>query len=428
MASTYSGNLAIELIGTGDQAGTWGATTNTNLGTALEQAITSTASVSFVSGGNSAIALTQTNAFQAARSYRLNLTGSMTAPQYLWVPLINKQYVINNGLSNSVIVSNGSNGAATGSAVTIPAGRSMVVYNDSTNIVEVLNYVSNLSVGSATVSNAAVTGNLTVSGNATILGTASISNLALTTALPISSGGTGATVAAAANANLNGFTNVATSGGTTTLSNTSTVYQLFTGTQNQTVVLPVANTVTTGWSFHIVNNSTGNLSVQSSGANAVINIVSGTTAMCTCILASGTTEASWEAGLTDFSTSTGTGSVVLSTSPTIANATINAYTESVLVVGNTGNAVTLNIANATLITATLTANCTFTMPGNTAGKSFVLMLSTGNGSFTGTFTGVRWNSGNTAPTITTTANRLDILTFIANGSAWYGTASQNYVP
>jgi hypothetical protein len=427
MASTYSGNLAIELIGTGDQAGTWGATTNTNLGTALEQAITSTASVSFVSGGNSAIALTQTNAFQAARSYRLNLTGSMTAPQYLWVPLINKQYVINNGLSNSVIVSNGSNGAATGSAVTIPAGRSMVVYNDSTNIVEVLNYVSNLSVGSATVSNAAVTGNLTVSGNATILGTASISNLALTTALPISSGGTGATVAAAANANLNGFTNVATSGGTTTLSNTSTVYQLFTGTQNQTVVLPVANTVTTGWSFHIVNNSTGNLSVQSSGANAVINIVSGTTAMCTCILASGTTEASWEAGLTDFSTSTGTGSVVLSTSPTIANATINAYTESVLVVGNTGNAVTLNIANATLITATLTANCTFTMPGNTAGKSFVLMLSTGNGSFTGTFTGVRW-SGNTAPTITTTANRLDILTFIANGSAWYGTASQNYVP
>jgi len=422
MASTYSGNLAIELIGTGDQAGTWGATTNTNLGTALEQAITSTASVSFVSGGNSAIALTQTNAFQAARSYRLNLTGSMTAPQYLWVPLINKQYVINNGLSNSVIISNGSNGAATGSAVTIPAGRSMVVYNDSTNIVEVLNYVSNLSVGSATVSNVVVT------GNATIFGTASISNLALTTALPISSGGTGATVAAAANANLNGFTNVATSGGTTTLSNTSTVYQLFTGTQNQTVVLPVANTVTTGWSFHIVNNSTGNLSVQSSGANAVINIVSGTTAMCTCILASGTTEASWEAGLTDFSTSTGTGSVVLSTSPTIANATINAYTESVLVVGNTGNAVTLNIANATLITATLTANCTFTMPGNTAGKSFVLMLSTGNGSFTGTFTGVRWNSGNTAPTITTTANRLDILTFIANGSAWYGTASQNYVP
>lgn len=422
MASTYSGNLAIELIGTGDQAGTWGATTNTNLGTALEQAITSTASVSFVSGGNSAIALTQTNAFQAARSYRLDLTGSMTAPQYLWVPAINKQYVINNGLSNSVIISNGSNGAASGSVVTIPAGRSMVVYNDSTNIVEVLNYVSNLSVGSATVSNVVVT------GNATILGTASISNLALTTALPISSGGTGATVAAAANANLNGFTNVATSGGTTTLSNTSTVYQLFTGTQNQTVVLPVANTVTTGWTFHIVNNSTGNLSVQSSGANAVINIVSGTTAMCTCILASGTTEASWEAGLTDFSTSTGTGSVVLSTSPTIANATINAYTESVLVVGNTGNAVTLNIANATLITATLTANCTFTMPGNTAGKSFVLMLSTGNGSFTGTFTGVRWNSGNTAPTITTTANRLDILTFIANGSAWYGTASQNYVP
>jgi len=39
MASTYSTNLAIELIGTGEQSGTWGVTTNTNLGTLLEQAI-----------------------------------------------------------------------------------------------------------------------------------------------------------------------------------------------------------------------------------------------------------------------------------------------------------------------------------------------------------------------------------------------------
>jgi hypothetical protein len=154
MASTYSGNLAIELIGTGDQAGTWGATTNTNLGTALEQAITSTATVSFVSGGNSAIALTQTNAFQAARSYRLSLSGTSSGTQYLWIPAINKQYVVNNALANSIIVSNGSNGAATGTTVTVPANKSMVVYNDGSNIVEIVNHVSTLSVGNLTVSTA----------------------------------------------------------------------------------------------------------------------------------------------------------------------------------------------------------------------------------------------------------------------------------
>jgi hypothetical protein len=68
------------------------------------------------------------------------------------------------------------------------------------------------------------------------------------------------------------------------------------------------------------------------------------------------------------------------------------------------------------------------MPGNTAGKSFVFMLKTGAGTNTATFTGVRWNNGNTAPTVTATANRLDIFSFIADGAAWYGTASQNYVP
>jgi hypothetical protein len=430
MASTYSGNLAIELIGTGDQAGTWGQTTNTNLGTALEQAITSSASVTFIAGGNSAIALTQSNVFQAARSARLTLAGAATATQYLWVPAINKQYIISNGLSNAIIISNGSNGAGSGTTVTVPSGRSMVVYNDSANIVEVTNNFTTLTVGTLTTSNNVVIGgNVTISSNTstTILGNVSISNLALTTALPISSGGTSANTAPLAMANLMGFTNTATAGGTTTLSNVSSYYQLFTGTLDQTVVLPVANTVVTGWTFHIANNSTGNLAVQSSGANAVITVVSGTTAMCTCILASGTTEASWEAGLTDFSTYTGTGSVVLGNTPTLANPTINAYTESVTAIGNSSTTQTINIANSTIITATLTANCTWTMPSNTAGKSFILLLKTGNGGFTSTFTGVKFPA-NTAPTITTANNSMDILSFIADGANWYGNFAQGYIP
>jgi hypothetical protein len=46
MASTYSA-IKIELIGTGDQSGTWGNTTNANLGTAIEQAIVGRATADF---------------------------------------------------------------------------------------------------------------------------------------------------------------------------------------------------------------------------------------------------------------------------------------------------------------------------------------------------------------------------------------------
>ena len=74
MPSTYS-QLKIELIATGEQTGTWGATTNTNLGTALEEAITGSADVTFASG-DVTLDLTNTNATQAARHLRLNLTGT----------------------------------------------------------------------------------------------------------------------------------------------------------------------------------------------------------------------------------------------------------------------------------------------------------------------------------------------------------------
>ena len=145
MASTYS-SLKIELIGTGDQAGTWGNTTNTNLGTAIEEAITGSANVTFASS-NAAIALTDTNAAQTARNLRLNLVGTISSVQTLFVPAIEKQYLVTNGLSNSVIISNGTNAAPTGTTVTVPTGRSVVIFNDATNIAETTNYVSNLSLG-----------------------------------------------------------------------------------------------------------------------------------------------------------------------------------------------------------------------------------------------------------------------------------------
>jgi hypothetical protein len=124
-------------------------------------------------------------------------------------------------------------------------------------------------------------------------------------------------------------------------------------------------------------------------------------------------------------TNTGTGSNVLATSPTINNPTVTNYVESVVAIGNSSTAVTLALTNGTVQTVTMTGNCTFTMPTATAGKSFVLIVSSGAGGFTGTFTSVKWPN-NGAPTLTTTASRWDILTFFADGTNWYGTFAQAF--
>lgn len=115
----------------------------------------------------------------------------------------------------------------------------------------------------------------------------------------------------------------------------------------------------------------------------------------------------------------------------IINATVKNYVESVVAIGVVGAASTLALTNGTVQTATLTASTatTFTMPTATAGKSFVLLLkqaaATGNG--TATFTSVKFSSVG-APTITAAAGKMDILSFIADGTNWYGSAVQGYTP
>lgn len=91
-----------------------------------------------------------------------------------------------------------------------------------------------------------------------------------------------------------GYTTTATAAGTTTLTVSSTYAQFFTGSTTQTVVLPVTSTLALGWQYRIVNESTGKVTVQSSGANNILVLDGSSEALFTCILTSGTTAASWE--------------------------------------------------------------------------------------------------------------------------------------
>jgi hypothetical protein len=170
MASTYS-DLKIELIGTGEQSGTWGTTTNNNLGTALGEAITGSASVAF-SSSDVTLTLTNTNSAQSARNLRLNLTGTSGGARNLILGSgcqIEKLYLINNGLADVVTVKN-----TTGSGVAVPAGRSMFVYNNATDVVDVLTYFSGTVVSSA----ATITGGTI---NSTTIGASTASSGRFTT-------------------------------------------------------------------------------------------------------------------------------------------------------------------------------------------------------------------------------------------------------
>jgi hypothetical protein len=142
MASTYSA-LKFELIGTGEQVGSWGSTTNTNIGTAVQEAIAASADVSFASA-DVTLTLTDTNGTQTARHLRLNCTGTSGGARNLILGSgcqIEKPYVINNGLADAVTVKN-----TTGTGVAVPAGKTMWVYNNGVNVVDVITHATSLTL------------------------------------------------------------------------------------------------------------------------------------------------------------------------------------------------------------------------------------------------------------------------------------------
>jgi hypothetical protein len=131
-------------------------------------------------------------------------------------------------------------------------------------------------------------------------------------------------------------------------------------------------------------------------------------------------------GGTGVTTSTGTGAVVLNNTPSLTNPAVTNYTETAYV-ANTSTAITVALTNGTIQILTLTGNATITMPTAAAGKSFIIILrQDATGSRTVTWSTVNWPAA-TAPTITSTASKQDIFSFFSDGTSWYGTTiGQNY--
>jgi hypothetical protein len=182
MASSYSPSLKLELIGNGDQSGTWGTTTNNNLGTLLEQAITGVQTITMVNANYTLSSYNGTS--DEARNAVLVVGGTNSASRQIIIPLVKKLYVVTNNTSGGYAITIG---GATGTTVTIPNGVTAQVYCDGTNTYSAqTGSAGNFTVnGTLTSTGLTDTGNMSVGGTlgvtgATTLAGASATSLAVT--------------------------------------------------------------------------------------------------------------------------------------------------------------------------------------------------------------------------------------------------------
>jgi hypothetical protein len=210
-------------------------------------------------------------------------------------------------------------------------------------------------------------------------------------------------------ANLTGLTPYVSSATPVVLDNTSTYLQVFTGSINQQLTLPVASTLKVGWSFKIINNnSTNSITINSSGGNLVGNVISGMSATVTCVLASGTTAASWDFETTGCSVLSGTGtSILTNVGPTItgvlnftgtttsgANFGTGITSGAIAIGGTTGTGV-ITVGQSTLSQTT-------NIQANTTASGSTKTIALGTGGLAGSTTSIA--IGSTTGTSTTTLN------------------------
>ena len=164
MASTYSPSLRIELIGAGEQAGTWNSTTNTNLGTLIESAIAGYVAVS-VTSANQAFTASDGAADQA-RNAVIALSTTTGANFAVYAPPQEKTYIIYNTTAYTATIYNSTvlgNTTAAGVGIAVPAGGKVLVFSDGTNFYS--------------ISAPNLTGAITSVGSATSLGSFTSSQL-----------------------------------------------------------------------------------------------------------------------------------------------------------------------------------------------------------------------------------------------------------
>jgi hypothetical protein len=425
--ATYVNNLRLKEIATGDESGTWGTSTNTNLeliGEAFSYGVQEMAA-----DANETFTMLDATA-DDVRSFYLKITSavSLTATREITLGpnTVSKVWMIENATSGSQIItikqgSGATVNVANGSkvmVVTDGAGAGAAVFN--ANPTEIGGTVTSVG-GTGTVQGLTLSGTVTSSGNLTLGG--SLADVDLTSQvtgnLPLANGGTGASLTDPDADRIffwddsTGATTFLTVGSglqisDTTLSSTDaggtvTSVAVSGGTTGLTTSggpVTTSGTITLAGTLAVANGGTGITSLGSGVATFL-----GTPS-----------SANLAAAVTG---ETGSGALVFGTSPTLADPTFSAgYIETVYALSGTA----LDPSNGTIQTKTLAANTTFT-ESLTSGESMVLMLGAG-ASYTVTWPTITWvtSAGNVAPTLT--ANDTIVLWKIS--STLYGAYAGSY--
>jgi hypothetical protein len=387
MASTYSTSLKLELIGDGEQSGIWGQTTNTNLGTLLEQAITGVVDITMA---NANYTLTNFNGVSdESRNAVLVVGGTNAAVRDVIAPLVEKLYVVKNstvgGFAIRII-------GSSGTGVSVPSGATVWVYCDGTNF----NAINTESVG-----NFEVNGNLTVTGNTNAVAATYTGNVA---ALNISTANVTATGAGAFTGNVSAA-NFTGAGLTITSINASNISA---GT--------IANARTTAASANGASTIVARDSNGSFAGNVVTaTLFSGSGASLTSIPNSATTAAS----------ANGASTIVARDSNGSFAANVGTFVSiSGAVSGNGANLTNINASNissgtiANARTTAATANGASTIVLRDSNGSFAGNVVTGvTGTFSGNVSALNISTANVTATGNVSANNVTITTTLTGNNA-----------
>jgi hypothetical protein len=264
MSSSYSSSLRIELIGSGDQAGTWGTTTDNNLAYLLDTAVAGYQAVSVTTANQ---ALTYINGATATASLNqsvyalLKFTTTTGAGFSVYAPPVSKMYIIFNNSGYSMTLYNSTvigNTTPAGTGLTIPDGAKYVAFSDGTNFYKTdsgTGTVTSVAVSGGTTGLTTSGGPVTGSGTITLAGTLGVAN-----------GGTGATTFASG-----GLLKGAGAGVVTTASAAEIVAQIgATAVTNATNATNATNLATTNFT---IQESGGKLIIKY-GATTILSITS----------------------------------------------------------------------------------------------------------------------------------------------------------